>query len=167
VPKNYIPAVEAGARESTDRGPLGFPVVDIAVNLHDGQYHSVDSSDMAFRIAGRGAVRQALDEAGSVLLEPIHLVRFLVPSVFTGALNPLVSSRRGQVLGFDRVAGSEGWDEFRAMMPGGTLEDLIAELRSITQGVGRFETSFDHYQELYGRDADLMIESRAKALEVA
>lgn len=167
VPKNYIPAVEAGARDATDRGPLGFPVVDIAVNLHDGQYHSVDSSDMAFRIAGRGAVRQALDEAGSVLLEPIYEVRFLVPSVFTGALNPMVSSRRGQVLGFDRVEGSEGWDEFRAMMPGGTLDDLIAELRSITQGVGRFEAAFDHYHELYGRDAELMIESRAKALEVA
>ena len=167
VPKNYIPAVEAGARDSTDRGPLGFSVVDIAVNLHDGQYHSVDSSDMAFRIAGRGAVRQALEEAGSVLLEPIYEVRFLVPAVFTGALNPMVSSRRGQVQGFDRVDGAEGWDEFRAMMPGGALDDLIAELRSITQGVGRFEASFDHYQELYGRDADLMIESRAKALEVA
>ena len=167
VPKNYIPAVEHGARDATDRGPLGFPVVDIAVNLHDGQYHSVDSSDMAFRIAGRGAVRQALDEAGSVLLEPIYEVKFLVPSVFTGSLNPMVSTRRGQVLGFDRVADSEGWDEFRAMMPGGTLDDLIAELRSITQGVGRFEAGFDHYQELYGRDAELMIESRAKALEVA
>lgn len=167
VPKNYIPAVESGAKESTDRGPLGFPVVDIAVNLHDGQYHSVDSSDMAFKIAGRGAVRQALDEAGSVLLEPIYQVRFMVPSTFTGALNPMVSSRRGQVLGFDRVAGAEGWDEFKAMMPGGTLDDLIAELRSITQGVGRFHAEFDHYQELYGRDADVMIETRAKALEVA
>ncbi len=167
VPRNYIPAVESGAKEATDRGPLGFPVVDIAVDLEDGQYHSVDSSDMAFKIAGRGGVRQALDEAGSVLLEPIHQVRFLVPSIFTGGLNPMVSSRRGQVLGFDRVDGAEGWDEFRALMPGGTLDDLIAELRSITQGVGRFESKFDHYQELYGRDADQMIESRAKALEVA
>jgi elongation factor G len=102
-----------------------------------------------------------------VLLEPIYQVRFLVPSVFTGGLNPMVSSRRGQVLGFDRLAEAEGWDEFRAMLPGGALEDLIADLRSITQGVGRFEAEFDHYQELYGRDADLMIESRAKALEVA
>ena len=167
VPKNYIPAVESGAKEAMDRGPLGFPVVDIKVNLNDGQYHAVDSSDMAFKIAGRGCVRQALEEAGSVLLEPIYKVRFLVPSNFTGALNPMVSSRRGQVQGFDRVAGAEGWDEFRAMMPGGTLDDLIAEVRSITQGVGRFEAEFDHYQELYGRDADLMIESRAKALEVA
>lgn len=167
VPRNYIPAVEAGAKDATDRGSLGFPVVDVAVTLYDGQHHSVDSSDMAFRIAARGGVRQALDEAGAVLLEPIYEVRFLVPSVFTGALNPLVSSRRGQVLGFDRVADAEGWDEFRALLPGTALDDLIADLRSITQGVGRYEASFHHYQELYGRDADTMIQSRARALENA
>ncbi|MEO1494680.1 MAG: elongation factor G [Pseudomonadota bacterium] len=167
VPKNYIPAVEAGARKATDRGPLGFPVVDIAVTLQDGQYHAVDSSDMAFKIAGRGAVRQALEEAGPVLLEPIYEVVFTVPSVFTGALNPMVSSRRGQVLGFDRLAEAEGWDAFRALMPGTALEDLIADLRSITQGVGRYEATFHHYQELYGRDAETMIETRAKALELA
>ena len=167
VPRNYIPAVEAGAREATDRGPLGFPVVDIQVTLQDGQYHSVDSSDMAFRIAARGGVRQALEEAGAVLLEPIYEVRFFVPSVFTGALNPMVSSRRGQVLGFDRVADAEGWDEFRALLPGTALDDLIADLRSITQGVGRYEAAFHHYQELYGRDAETMIQSRAKALESA
>ena len=71
------------------------------------------------------------------------------------------------MLGFDRLEGAEGWDEFRAMLPGGALDDLIADVRSITQGVGRYEAEFDHYQELYGRDADLMIESRAKALEDA
>jgi elongation factor G len=167
VPRNYIPAVETGAREATDRGPLGFPVVDIAVNLYDGQYHSVDSSDMAFRIAARGGVRQALEEAGAVLLEPIYEVRFFVPSVFTGALNPMVSSRRGQVQGFDRVADAEGWDEFRALLPGTALDDLIADLRSITQGVGRYVAAFHHYQELYGRDAEMMIQSRARALESA
>ena len=167
VPKNYIPAVENGAKEATDRGPLGFPVVDVSVNLHDGQHHNVDSSDMAFKIAGRGGVRQALEEAGAVLLEPIYEVLFEVPSVFTGSLSPLISSRRGQVLGFDRIAGAEGWDELRAQLPGGSLDDLIADLRSITQGVGRYTASFDHYQELYGRDAEVMIESRAKALEAA
>jgi elongation factor G len=167
VPRNYFPAVENGAKDATDRGPLGFPVVDISIDLHDGQYHNVDSSDMAFRIAGRGGVRQALGEAGAVLLEPIYAVRFSVPSVFTGGLNPMISSRRGQVMGFDRLENAEGWDELRALLPGGALEDLIADLRSISQGVGRFEAEFDHYQELYGRDADLMIESRAKALELA
>ncbi|MEM6623225.1 MAG: elongation factor G [Pseudomonadota bacterium] len=167
VPKNYIPAVESGAREATDRGPLGFPVVDIAVTLTDGQYHSVDSSDMAFKIAGRGGVRQALEEGGSVLLEPIYAVSFDVPSVFTGALNPLISSQRGQVLGFDRAADGEGWDVLRALLPGSVLAGLIGDVRSVTQGVGRFDVVFDHYQELYGRDADQLIASRARALEDA
>lgn len=167
VPKNYIPAVETGAKEAMDRGPLGFPVVDVAVTLHDGQHHNVDSSDMAFKIAGRGGVRQALEEAGAVLLEPVYEVLFEVPSVFTGSLSPLVSSRRGQVLGFDRIIEAVGWDELRAQLPGGSLGDLIADLRSVSQGVGRYTATFDHYQELYGKDAEVMIESRAKALEAA
>jgi len=165
VPKNYIPAVEAGAREATDRGPLGFPIIDISVTLTDGQHHSVDSSDMAFKIAGRGGVRQALEEAGAVLLEPVYEVQFDIPSVFTGALNPLISSRRGQVLGFDRAEDGEGWDVLRARMPGATLVDIIGDLRSITQGVGRFGATFDHYRELHGRDADQLISARARALE--
>ncbi len=167
VPRNYIPAVETGAREATERGPLGFPVVDIHVNLHDGQYHNVDSSDMAFRIAGRGGVKEALEKASPVLLEPIYDVRFSVPSVFTGALNPLVSSRRGQVLGFDRDPAAEGWDIFRAQLPGTALEGLIADLRSVTQGVGRYEAEFSHYQEVYGKDAERMIEKRAETLAEA
>ncbi|MEM7188303.1 MAG: elongation factor G, partial [Pseudomonadota bacterium] len=136
-------------------------------NLSDGQFHAVDSSDMAFKIAARGGVRQAMEEAGTVLLEPICKVKFIVPSVFTGSLSPLVSTQRGQVLGFDRLEGSEGWDVLEAMMPGTALESLIADLRSATQGIGRFEAEFDHYQELYGREAEQMIESRAKALEDA
>lgn len=167
VPKNYIPAVEAGAREAIERGPLGFPVVDIEVTLTDGQYHAVDSSDMAFKIAARGAVREAIAEAGSVLLEPMYEVAFDVPAVFTGGLNPLVSARRGQVLGFDRLAGAEGWDTFRALLPGSALGDLVADLRAATQGVGRYEPSFDHYQEIYGREAEQMIERRARTFEDA
>jgi elongation factor G len=167
VPKNYIPAVEHGARDATDRGPLGFPVVDIHVTLTDGQHHNVDSSDMAFRIAGRGGVREALEGASPVLLEPLYEVRFSLPSVYTGALNPLVSSRRGQVLGFDRDPEAEGWDVFRAQLPGSAMEGLIADLRSITQGVGRYEAEFSHYQELYGKDADKMIEKRADMLAEA
>jgi len=167
VPKNYIPAVEAGARDATERGPLGFSVVDIHVTLYDGQYHNVDSSDMAFRIAGRGCTRQGLENASPVLLEPIYNVRFSIPSIYTGALNPLVSSRRGQVLGFDRETDCEGWDLFRAQLPGTALEGLIADLRSITQGVGRYEAEFSHYQEVYGKDAEKMIELRAEMLAEA
>jgi len=167
VPKNYIPAVEAGATEATGSGPLGFRVVDIEVTLTDGQHHNVDSSDMAFRIAGRGAVRDALGQAGPVLLEPIYAVSLAVPSIFTGAINPLIGARRGQVLGFDRLADAEGWDEVRALLPGGALDTLAADLRSATQGVGRFEARFDHYQELYGKEAEHAIASRAKVLEDA
>jgi elongation factor G len=164
VPRNYFPAVENGARDATERGPLGFPVVDIHVNLYDGSAHNVDSSDMAFRIAARGGTRQALEEAGPVLLEPVYDVKFSIPSVYTGSLNPLVSSRRGQVLGFDREADAEGWDLFRAQLPGTALEGLIADLRSITQGVGRYEAEFSHYNEVYGKDAEKMIEKRAEML---
>jgi elongation factor G len=164
VPRNYFPAVEAGARDATVRGPLGFPVVDVHVTLTDGQYHNVDSSDMAFRIAGRGGVREGLEGASPVLLEPVYDVRFSVPSVYTGALNPLVSSRRGQVLGFDRETDCEGWDLFRAQLPGSALEGLIADLRSITQGVGRYEAEFSHYHEVYGKEAEKMIETRAEML---
>jgi elongation factor G len=164
VPRNYFPAVEHGARDATERGPLGFPVVDIHVTLTDGQHHAVDSSDMAFRIAGRGGVREALEGAAPVLLEPVYDVKFSVPSVYTGSLNPLVSSRRGQVLGFDREADCEGWDLFRAQLPGTALDGLIADLRSITQGVGRYEAEFSHYHEVYGKDAEKMIEHRAEML---
>jgi elongation factor G len=167
VPRNYFPAVEHGARDATDRGPLGFPVVDVQVNLYDGQHHAVDSSDMAFRIAARGGVREALEGASPVLLEPVYVVKFSVPSIYTGALNPLVSSRRGQVLGFDREADCEGWDLFRAQLPESALEGLIADLRSITQGVGRYEAEFSEYHEVYGKDAERMIEKRAEMLAEA
>jgi elongation factor G len=99
-----------------------------------------------------------------VLLEPLYAVTFSVPSVYTGSLNPLVSSRRGQVLGFDRASDCEGWDLFRCQLPGTALDGLIAALRSITQGVGRYEATFSHYHEVYGKDAEQMIELRAEML---
>jgi elongation factor G len=167
VPRNYFPAVENGAKDATERGPLGFPVVDVHVNLYDGSAHNVDSSDMAFRIAARGGTRQALEEAGPVLLEPVYDVKFSIPSIYTGSLNPMVSSRRGQVMGFDRETDAEGWDLFRAQLPGTALEGLIADLRSITQGVGRYEAEFSHYHEVYGKDAEKMVEKRAEMLAEA
>ena len=162
VPRNYIPAVNHGAEDAMAKGPLGFPVIDVHVNLHDGLHHSVDSSDLAFRIAGRGAVTKGLAEAQPVLLEPIYEVRFQAPSVFTGALNPMISSQRGQILGFDRDDSAEGWDEVRALMPGAALEELINHLRSATQGVGRYSAEFANYQELYGREADEIVALRAR-----
>jgi elongation factor G len=154
VPRNFIPAVEAGAQEACRRGPLGFPVVDVVVTLTDGQHHSVDSSDMAFRMAARAAVHEALEQAAPVLLQPIHAVTLHAPSAFTGGLTSLVSGLKGQVLGFDRDAGAEGWELFRALLPEAALPDLAPQLRAATQGVGRYEHVFDHYEELYGREAE-------------
>ncbi|GIX13821.1 MAG: elongation factor G [Paracoccaceae bacterium] len=157
VPRNYIPAVEQGARDACARGPLGFPVVDLAVTLTDGQHHSVDSSDMAFRIAARAGVQQGLEQGAPVLLQPIHQVRFRIPSAFTGALVPIVSALKGQVLGYDRDETARGWDIFRALLPASALDELTGQLRSATQGVGSFEAEFDHYQEIYGKEAEKMV----------
>ncbi|MDE0111497.1 MAG: elongation factor G, partial [Albidovulum sp.] len=96
------------------------------------------------------------------LLEPIYEVRFQAPSIFTGALNPMISSLRGQILGFDRDANAEGWDEVKAMMPGEALENLINNLRTATQGIGRYEAEFSVYQELFGRMADDIVAKRAE-----
>jgi elongation factor G len=163
VPRTYIPAVEAGAREALGKGPLGFSVVDVAVTLTDGKAHAVDSSDHAFRAAGRGAVAEALAEAGPVLLQPIHLVTFHVPTIYAGGLSPLVSQMKGQVLGFERDPEARGWDVFRALMPGSALPDLAGALRGATQGVGRFEHAFDHFEEIYGKEAQAVVAAHAAA----
>lgn len=160
VPRNYIPAVEAGARDALAAGPLGFPVADIGVTLTDGQYHAVDSSDFAFRAAGRAAVAQALAEGAPILLQPIHEVAIYALSIHSGALVATVSSLKGRVLGFDRDPDARGWDVFRAQLPGGSLEDLAQALRAATQGVAWFESSFDHFEEVYGRDADRVVQMR-------
>ncbi|GAB4355488.1 MAG: elongation factor G [Oricola sp.] len=117
VPRNFIPAVEAGALEALGKGPLGFQVVDVGVILTDGQHHSVDSNEFAFRAAGRMGVSQALADAAPVLMQPIYRVEFHIPSVFSGSLVPIVSSFKGQVLGFDRDESAKGWDIFRALIP--------------------------------------------------
>lgn len=157
VPRNFIPAVEAGAREAMEKGPLGFKVIDVGVVLTDGQHHSVDSSEYAFRTAGKLGVRQALSQAASVLLQPIFRVEIHVPSIFSGGLVPIVSTLKGQVLGFDRDEAARGWDIFRALIPGSALEDLARSLRSATQGIGYFSKSFDHFEELYGKEAQTIV----------
>jgi len=162
VPKNYIPAVEAGARDALEAGPLGFPVVDVAVTLTDGLAHSVDSSEMAFRIAGRHAVRDALAAAGPVLLQPVYRVRIHAPEVFTGALGPSVSSHHGQVLGFDADPEARGWEVYHAMIPGAELQAFGNDVRAATQGVGHFEAELDHYEELHGKAAERIVREHAE-----
>ncbi len=154
VPRQYIPAVEAGVREYMNRGPLGFPVVDIAVTLTDGQYHSVDSSDMAFKAAAQLAMREGMPNGQPVLLEPICQVEIALPNEFTSKIQRLVSGRRGQILGFGAKQGWKDWDEVSAQMPEAEMHDLINELRSITLGIGTFHWKFDHLQEITGKVAD-------------
>ncbi|MGF1611172.1 MAG: elongation factor G [Kiloniellales bacterium] len=163
IPKNYIPAVEHGVKEYLDRGPLGFPVVDVAVKLFDGQYHTVDSSDQAFKTAGRLAMSEGLPQCEPVLLEPIFEVTLSVPSDATAKVHGLVSGRRGQILGFEPKQGWDGWDELRCYMPESELHDLAVELRSLTLGVGSFSFRFDHLQELTGKLAEKVITARQAA----
>jgi len=164
VPRQYFSSVEFGARDALMRGPLGFPVVDVAVTLTDGSYHSVDSSDMAFRAAAKIALGDALPRAHPVLLEPILAATIYVPSDALARASALVTARRGQILGFEPRDNWPGWEALRALIPEAEVGDMIVELRSATAGVGAFETKFDHYAELVGRPADAIIAARQKAL---
>jgi len=157
VPKNYIPSVEIGVSDYLHAGPLGFPVVDVAVCLIDGSYHSVDSSDMAFRQAGRLAMTEGMPQCQPVLLEPIMAVEISVPSEATPRVNSIVSSHRGQILGFDARSGWPGWDVVQAHIPEAEIQNLIVELRSATAGVGTFHATLDHLAELVGKAADQVL----------
>ena len=163
VPRNYIPAVEEGVVDALKHGPLGFPVVDLSVALVDGSYHTVDSSDQAFRTAGRIGIVEGLPQCQPVLLEPIHHVEIVCPSEATAKMNAILSGRRGQILGFDTREGWDGWDTVRAQMPEAEIGDLIIEVRSATAGVGSFIFKFDHMAELTGRTADQIIAARRAA----
>lgn len=160
VPKQYIPSVETGVKNYLSSGPLGFPVVDVSVCLTDGQFHAVDSSDMAFQTAAQMAMREGMPQCSPVLLEPICHVDIDVPSEHTSKVNTLVTGRRGQLLGFDAKEGWSGWDTVSALMPQSEMADLIIELRSLSQGTGTFRFRFDHLQELTGRDADIVVSQR-------
>ncbi|HEU4986632.1 MAG TPA: elongation factor G [Rhizobiaceae bacterium] len=163
VPKQYIPSVEAGVRDFLRSGPLGFPLVDLRVNLADGSYHSVDSSDMAFQMAAKLAMKEGVAACNPVLLEPILKVEVYTPSEATAKVTAIVSQRRGQILGFDARPGWDGWDVVEAMMPQAEIGDLIIELRSATAGVASYRATFDHMSELTGRLADEAMHGRTKA----
>jgi elongation factor G len=163
VPRNYIPAVEEGVKDGLVRGPLGFPVSDLAVTLTDGSYHSVDSSDLAFRTAARVGMSEALPQCQPVLLEPIYVVEIVCPTDATAKINAILAGRRGQILSFDTREDWQGWDTVRAMMPEAEIGDLIVELRSATAGAGGFTRRFDHMAEVTGRAADQIIAAHRSA----
>jgi elongation factor G len=160
VPKQWIPAVEDGVREAMVKGPLGFQVVDCAVTLVDGSYHSVDSSELAFRLAGRLAMQEALAAAHPHLLEPMHKLIVVCPSSATSRITSAVAGRRGQMLGMGPRDGWAGWDRIEALIPEAELSGLEAELRSQSQGLATYEAEFDHLAELNGPLADKVIQQR-------
>lgn len=153
VPKQYIPAVEKGVRAYLKQGPRGYPVVDVAVTLVDGSHHNVDSSDVAFQRAAFKAMGEAIQQCKTILLEPIHKATLSVPSEFTPKVQRIVSSRRGQILGYDTKPVWPGWDEVQAMIPQAEMMDIITELRSVSLGIGTYVSEFDHLKQVSGKDS--------------
>ena len=151
VPKQWIPAVEQGVRDGLEKGQLGFPVTDLEVILVEGQTHSVDSSEMAFRMAGRLAMEEGLPKCGSILLEPVEKLTVYSPSPSASNVTSALTARRGQILGLAPREDWRGWERIEAYLPQSERQDLIAELRGLTQGLGAFEADFDHMAELTGR----------------
>ncbi len=148
VPRNYIPAVEKGIRDALHRGQLaGYPIIDLRATLDDGSSHPVDSSDMAFQMAGQLAIQKAFEEAGSVLLEPVVEVEVVVPAEFMGDVIGALNSKRGSVLGMEPKGANQ---VVRALVPLGEMANYASELRSLTGGRGTYGMQFSHYQEVPG-----------------
>ncbi|MBU1176057.1 MAG: elongation factor G [Alphaproteobacteria bacterium] len=149
VPRNYIPSVEAGAKDALGEGPNGYPVVDIGVTLKDGKYHAVDSSDFAFHTAGRAGVKEAFETAGTRVLQPIRRIAIDVPTVFSGALVPLISGLHGQVLGFENKPDASGWDVFEALLPESAEAELFQQLGGATRGTAWYGSVLERYEEMH------------------
>ncbi|NER95966.1 MAG: elongation factor G [Symploca sp. SIO1B1] len=157
VPKQYIPGVETGVREYLTHGPLGFPVVDVAVTLTNGSYHSVDSSEQAFKQAARLAMTDGMPKCQPVLLEPIMVIEVCAPTEFTSKVLQLVTGRRGQILGYEALTDWSGWDCVSGYLPQAEMHDFIVELRSLTLGIGFFNWKYDHLQEVPGKLAKTVL----------
>jgi elongation factor G len=161
VPGKFIPAVEKGVVETLGMGVLaGYPVVDVRVTIHDGSYHAVDSSDMAFKIAGSMAVKKAILEAKPVLLEPIMEIAVTTPEDYMGDIMGDLSSRRGKILGMESNGSHQ---VVRAHVPLGELYRYATQLRSLTQGRGSYARAFSHYEEMPKENAEKVIAASATA----
>ncbi len=144
VPREYIPAVEKGIKEATDNGVLaGFPVVDIKITLIDGSYHEVDSSEMAFKIAGSMGFKEGCQKASPIILEPIMSVEVVVPEEYMGDIIGDLNSRRGKIMGMDSRAGAQ---VVTAMVPLASMFGYSTDMRSATQGRATYSMTFDHYE---------------------
>lgn len=161
VPKEYIPAVQSGIEEAMQNGVLaGYPLVDIRATLFDGSYHDVDSSEMAFKIAGSMALKAAKDKCNPVLLEPIMKVEVVVPEEYMGDVMGDINSRRGRVEGMESRSGGQ---VIRAMVPLAEMFGYVNTLRSRTQGRGVFTMVFDHYEEVPKNIADEIVKKATGA----
>jgi len=164
VPRNYIPAVEKGLRESLVRGVLaGFPMVNIRATLCDGSYHPVDSSEMAFKVAASLAYKKGCAEANPVLLEPIYKLVVTIPDEYMGDIIGDINRRRGRILGMNPVTG--GNQEVVAEVPLAEVFKYATDLRSMTQARGSFEMTFERYDELPGNLAEKVIANAKKFAE--
>jgi len=153
IPRQFIPAVEKGIRETMENGGVwGYPVVDVQVTLYDGKYHSVDSSEMSFKMAGRLGFKAGMEQAGPTLLEPVSKIEVIVPADYQGDVMGDLSARRGQLQGTEAAPG--GKQKITALVPTSEIMSYAIDLRSITQGWGRFHAEHDHYQELPAHMAD-------------
>jgi len=155
IPRNFIPSAEKGIRQACAEGAVaGYPIVDVRVTLVDGSYHDVDSSDMAFQIAGAMALRKAVAEAGPVLLEPVMDVEVVLPEEFLGAISGDINSRRGHMIGMDVLGKSQ---IVKAQVPASEMFTYANDLRSITGGRGSYTMRFSHYAEAPHKIAQAII----------
>lgn len=167
VSKGYVPGIEKGLHDQMEEGFLaGYPMVDIGVTLVDGKEHPVDSSEMAFRLAAKGAMKLAIEKAGPVLLEPFAKLSVYIDNQYLGDVLSDLSSKRGRVLGQDDLGGN--MVQVNAEVPQGEMLSYAIDLKSMTSGTGSFELEFDHYETLAGQLADKVIkEAQAAAAEAA
>jgi elongation factor G len=158
IPKEYIPAVQKGVMEATESGVVGgYPVVDISIRLYDGSYHEVDSSEMAFKMAGSMAFKEGLHLGRAVLMEPIMKVEVIIPEEFLGDIVGQLNARRGDIQGMDIRQGNS--QAIRAMLPLSEMFGYATELRSATKGRGVFTMEFDHYSRVSKSVAEELIKS--------
>jgi elongation factor G len=156
VPKTYIPAVEKGVHEAMHEGVIArYPLVDVKVTLYDGKEHPVDSSEMAFKLAGSAALKQGVTQGKPILVEPIMSLRVTVPESNTGDVMGDLNSKRAKVLG---ITPQDGFSVIDALVPLAEVQRYATDLRSITQGRGRYTVEFDHYEEVPSHLAQKIID---------
>jgi elongation factor G len=166
VPKNFIPAVEKGIRESLGEGVLaGYPVVNVRAVLYDGSFHPVDSSEMAFKLAGAQAFKEGMQQGKPVLLEPVMTLHITVPDSYTGDIMSDLNGRRGRVLGMNPTG--TGFTQVEATAPLAEVQRYVSDLRSVTQGRGTFSMEFDHYEQVPAHVAEKVIDEARKRREEA